>query len=222
MVCKVTRTVLSSKEGRDLVIAGYCLYSAATHLVITLQSGLHQFTLDDVTGNFYLTKENIQIPRVGGVFSFNEANRDNWHHCMRKYFQDFCKGRVSTYDLAKRRNIVYRSNKSTGQVYQEHGSSAKALARQRRAEVAKLNKADVTLEGAAKERVQAASATRDSKRADLDINSVKPSARYMGALVADAHNVICNGGIFAYPGTIAKPQGKILLSIRGEPHGYGL
>ncbi len=205
------------QEGRELVVAGYCLYSAATHLVITVRSGLHQFTLDDVTGDFYLTKENIKIPRVGSIYSFNAANQDNWHHSTQKYFTDFSRGRVSTYDLAKRRNIVNRYNAVTKQVYQEFESSTKALYRQKQAEVERLNEADVASAGVATERAQAAAAAEITPIEELDINSVKPSARYMGALVADAHNIICNGGIFAYPGTIAKPRGKIRLLYEANP-----
>jgi len=39
----------------------------------------------------------------------------------------------------------------------------------------------------------------------------KPTGRYMGALVADAHNIILNGGIFGYPGSKSNPNGKIRL-----------
>jgi fructose-1,6-bisphosphatase I len=37
------------QKGSELVAAGYCLYSASTHLVCTLRTGLHVFTLDDGT-----------------------------------------------------------------------------------------------------------------------------------------------------------------------------
>lgn len=39
----------------------------------------------------------------------------------------------------------------------------------------------------------------------------KPSARYMGALVADIHNLLFTGGIFGYPGTASKVNGKVLM-----------
>ena len=42
-------------------------------------------------------------------------------------------------------------------------------------------------------------------------------ARYMGALVADAHNIILHGGIFGYPGTMAKPKGKLRLLYEANP-----
>ena len=35
--------------------------------------------------------------------------------------------------------------------------------------------------------------------------------------MADAHNIISNGGIFAYPGTITKPNGKIRLLYEANP-----
>jgi fructose-1,6-bisphosphatase I len=138
------------QRGKHLVVAGYCLYSAATHLLITTLHGLHQFTLDEVTGEFYLTKENVKIPRVGPIYSVNAANADSWHPSVQRYFRE-----------------VPRIPEGTG------GGSG--------------------------------------------VHTVKPSARYMGALVADAHNIICNGGIFGYPGSVAKPSGKIRLLYEANP-----
>ena len=204
------------QKGSNLVIAGYCLYAAATHLVITVRSGLHQFTLDDVTGEFYLTKENIKIPQVGGIYSFNAANQDAWHHSVRHYFSDFKKSQVSMYDLAKPRKIVNRYNPVTKQVYQEFqiGDRKKSLEAIKEVEMARLSEEDLKMEGAAAER--AAAADREMPP-QVGPNGVKPSARYMGALVADAHNIISNGGIFAYPGTITKPNGKIRLLYEANP-----
>ena len=51
----------------------------------------------------------------------------------------------------------------------------------------------------------------------INTNNTKPTSRYMGALVADAHNVIFNGGIFAYPGNSIKPHGKIRLLYEANP-----
>jgi len=58
------------QRGCNLVVSGYCLYSAATHIVLTTGAGLHMFTLDDVSGEFYLTRCNI--------YSFNTAAR-TWY-----------------------------------------------------------------------------------------------------------------------------------------------
>jgi fructose-1,6-bisphosphatase I len=44
-----------------------------------------------------------------------------------------------------------------------------------------------------------------------DGTKIAASGRYVGALVADAHNVLINGGLYGYPGTVTKPNGKIRL-----------
>eukprot|EP01036_Dinobryon_divergens_P027922 gene27922-36783_t len=64
------------QRGSELVAAGYCLYSASTHLVITLRSGLHMFTLD------------------GPIYSFNHANVDSWSNAVRYFIEDFRQQRV--------------------------------------------------------------------------------------------------------------------------------
>ncbi len=45
----------------------------------------------------------------------------------------------------------------------------------------------------------------------------RPSARYIGSLVADVHNILINGGIFGYPSTAANPNGKLRLLYESVP-----
>ena len=45
----------------------------------------------------------------------------------------------------------------------------------------------------------------------------KVSARYVGALVADVHNVLINGGIYGYPATRDDPDGKLRLLYESAP-----
>jgi len=45
----------------------------------------------------------------------------------------------------------------------------------------------------------------------------KPQARYVGALVADLHNVLINGGLYGYPPTRANPNGKLRLLYESNP-----
>lgn len=45
----------------------------------------------------------------------------------------------------------------------------------------------------------------------------KMSARYIGSLVADFHRNLLKGGIYMYPGTTAKPNGKLRLVYEGNP-----
>lgn len=136
----------TTQKGSELIVAGYCLYSAACHIVITLRTGLHIFTLDDVTGEFYLTRSNVRIPRSGPIYSFNDANAATWDPAVNYFLSDL-----------KSKNI---QNKSC---------------------------------------------------------SKNPSSRYMGALVADVHNILLNGGIFGYPGSRTKPEGKLRLLYEANP-----
>jgi fructose-1,6-bisphosphatase I len=41
--------------------------------------------------------------------------------------------------------------------------------------------------------------------------------RYIGSLVADAHRTLLYGGIFLYPGSIKKPEGKLRLLYEAAP-----
>jgi fructose-1,6-bisphosphatase I len=46
------------------------------------------------------------------------------------------------------------------------------------------------------------------------------SARYTGALVADFHRILMQGGVFLYPGTVKKPEGKLRLLYETAPLGF--
>ncbi|MDX1976220.1 MAG: class 1 fructose-bisphosphatase [Pseudanabaenaceae cyanobacterium bins.68] len=43
------------------------------------------------------------------------------------------------------------------------------------------------------------------------------SARYSGALVADIHRILFQGGVFLYPGTVSHPDGKLRLLYESAP-----
>lgn len=43
------------------------------------------------------------------------------------------------------------------------------------------------------------------------------SARYSGALVGDFHRILLQGGVFLYPGTVKKPEGKLRLLYETAP-----
>jgi len=49
------------------------------------------------------------------------------------------------------------------------------------------------------------------------VNGKRTNARYVGALVADVHNVLLNGGVYSYPGTLSNPNGKLRLLYEGCP-----
>ncbi len=86
------------KMGGEQVAAGYLLYGVAAILVYTCGEGVHQFTLEPESGEFFLSASNIRIPVRGKIYSVNEGNRCNWSKNMVKavdYFhaQDKATGR---------------------------------------------------------------------------------------------------------------------------------
>jgi fructose-1,6-bisphosphatase I len=43
------------------------------------------------------------------------------------------------------------------------------------------------------------------------------SSRYSGAMVSDIHRILLQGGVFLYPGTLQKPEGKLRLLYETAP-----
>ena len=84
------------QPGKNLVAAGYCLYSSATTLVFTLGKGTHGFTLDESIGEFVLTHPNMKIPDRGSIYSFNEGNRWDWEQPVQDYVTDIQQGKGET------------------------------------------------------------------------------------------------------------------------------
>jgi len=82
------------QSGNRLVVAGYCLYSAATSFVVSFGGKTCQgFTLDESVGEFVLTQPNMAIPTRGKpIYSLNEANRWQWEEPLRDYVTAIQKG----------------------------------------------------------------------------------------------------------------------------------
>nr|XP_048319523.1 fructose-1,6-bisphosphatase 1, chloroplastic-like [Ziziphus jujuba var. spinosa] len=73
------------QPGRNLLAAVYCLYSSSVVFTLSLGKRVFGFTLDPSYGEFVLTHENIQIPKTGKIYSFNEGNYDLWDKKLMKY-----------------------------------------------------------------------------------------------------------------------------------------
>ncbi|MGF1467687.1 MAG: class 1 fructose-bisphosphatase [Sandaracinaceae bacterium] len=71
--------------GRKQVAAGYILYGSSTVLVYTTGEGVHAFTLDPLVGEFFLSHENIRIPKRGSIYSVNEGNTYRWAQPVRDW-----------------------------------------------------------------------------------------------------------------------------------------
>ncbi len=71
--------------GRNLVAAGYLLYSTSTMFVYTTGHGTHGFTLDPSVGEFLLSHPNIHIPERPKYFSANLGYYHYWSPGVRKF-----------------------------------------------------------------------------------------------------------------------------------------
>lgn len=83
------------RKGQDLVVAGYCMYGAATELVICFQGrGVHRFALDPSIGEFIHTHSNVKFPVGGGkkIYSTNEGNAGLWDEACRQAISHFKSG----------------------------------------------------------------------------------------------------------------------------------
>uniref|UniRef100_A0A7N0RH77 fructose-bisphosphatase n=1 Tax=Kalanchoe fedtschenkoi TaxID=63787 RepID=A0A7N0RH77_KALFE len=76
------------QPGNNLLAAGYCMYSSSIIFVLSIGKGVFSFTLDPMYGEFVLTQENIQIPKKGKIYSFNEGNYRMWDDKLKKYIDD--------------------------------------------------------------------------------------------------------------------------------------
>ena len=87
------------RPGKDLLLAGYSLYSSATMLVLTLSggdeyAGTHGFTLDRENGNeFVCTHPRIRVPQRGQFYSLNDARFDDWSPDLQRYITDVRSGK---------------------------------------------------------------------------------------------------------------------------------
>jgi fructose-1,6-bisphosphatase I len=77
------------QPGSRQVAAGYVVYGSSTMLVYTTGHGVHGFTCDPSLGVFYLSHENIQIPKDGQIYSINEGNYLKFPDGVKKYLK-FC------------------------------------------------------------------------------------------------------------------------------------
>ncbi|MEC7522851.1 MAG: class 1 fructose-bisphosphatase [Myxococcota bacterium] len=134
------------QKGTEQVAAGYILYGSSTMLVYTTGDGVHGFTLDPLVGEFFLSHENIRIPKRGGTYSVNEGNSIKWSPALREWV-----------------SWLKSEDAPGGKPYGQ---------------------------------------------------------RYIGTLVADFHRTLLKGGIFAYPGDVKNPNGKLRLLYECAPMAF--
>mmetsp|Transcript_57186 Transcript_57186/g.101412 ORF Transcript_57186/g.101412 Transcript_57186/m.101412 type:complete len:405 (-) Transcript_57186:169-1383(-) len=79
------------RPGTDIIVSGYCMYGAATELVVTFGSGVQRFALDPALGEFLFVSDMVMKPDGGKkIFSCNEGNSLQWDVPIQTYV-DNCK-----------------------------------------------------------------------------------------------------------------------------------
>ncbi len=95
--CKVDAACVDTaaflQPGSEQVAAGYCVYGPATTLILTVGSGVHQFTLDREQGSFVLTQRGMTVPEETKEFAINMSNKRHWEAPMQQYVDDLLVGK---------------------------------------------------------------------------------------------------------------------------------
>lgn len=80
------------QPGVAQVAAGYAIYGATTMLVLTLGDKTHGFTLDPLTGEWYLTHPKLTIPEQSTDFHINSSYARFWEPPVKRYVDECLQG----------------------------------------------------------------------------------------------------------------------------------
>lgn len=75
------------QPGNKQVAAGYVVYGSSTMLVYTTGHGVNGFTLDPSIGVFCLSHPDMQVPKMGKIYSINEGNYVHFPDGVKKYLK---------------------------------------------------------------------------------------------------------------------------------------
>lgn len=73
------------QPGREMVVAGYLLYSTSTMFVYSSGSGVHGFTLDPLIGEFLLSHPNMQFNQEPKYYSCNQGYQKYWSEGVKRF-----------------------------------------------------------------------------------------------------------------------------------------
>ncbi|TID30284.1 hypothetical protein CANINC_001164 [Pichia inconspicua] len=83
------------RSGTEMVAAGYTMYGASAHLMLTTGHGVNGFTLDTHLGEFILTYPDLKITSNKKIYSVNEGNSYYWSKEIRDYIDSLKKPQPS-------------------------------------------------------------------------------------------------------------------------------
>ena len=80
------------QPGRRQVAAGYVVYGPATVLMLSCGKGVSAFTLDHRDGQWYLTRDAVQIAPKTREFAINASNQRFWEKPIQRYVAECLAG----------------------------------------------------------------------------------------------------------------------------------
>ena len=85
------------RPGNDFVAAGYVLYGSSTVLVLATPSLVQEFTLDDDSDQFRITRSAMRIPDGAPYYSVNQGYEDRWDAAVQRAVDVARQGRSLRY-----------------------------------------------------------------------------------------------------------------------------
>ncbi|MEG8221538.1 class 1 fructose-bisphosphatase [Sphingomonas sp. HH69] len=76
------------QDGRAQVAAGYAIYGPQTLLVLSVGTGVYEFTLEREVGSWVMTDANMQMPQGKCEFAINMSNRRQWSPAVARYVEE--------------------------------------------------------------------------------------------------------------------------------------
>ena len=80
------------QDGRQQVAAGYAIYGPQTILVLSVGTGVFEFTLDREVGSWVLTDPDMKMPQGKCEFAINMSNRRQWSPAIARYVEERVSG----------------------------------------------------------------------------------------------------------------------------------
>ncbi|MTI30392.1 class 1 fructose-bisphosphatase [Xanthovirga aplysinae] len=78
------------QKGSEQIAAGYLLYGSSTMMIYTTGRGVFGFTYEPSLGEYFLSHQNISIPKQGKIYSVNEGSYNDFESPLKDYIS-YCK-----------------------------------------------------------------------------------------------------------------------------------
>jgi len=82
------------QPGTKQVAAGYAIYGPQTLLVLTVGTGVYEFSLDREMGSWVMTDERMMVPEGQREFAINMSNHRHWDAPMQRYVDECLAGKT--------------------------------------------------------------------------------------------------------------------------------